>query len=224
MEGVMPEDLRLDSGGSGRTVSLLGLSGSLRRDSWNTALLRSAAAEAPDDTTLELFDLRDVPLYNEDRDDQVGGDDTPPGVLELRRRVAAADGLVLASPEYNWSYSSVLKTAIDWCSRPSFASVLLDVPTLLLGVSAGPAGTGRAQLHLRQVLLSTQTPVLMDSLQLPHGGERFDNAGRLTDEPTRELLRKLLATLRGAVLARPLTPAQHDAQYGRGSAAARRVA
>jgi hypothetical protein len=64
----------------------------------------------------------------------------------------------------------------------------------------------------------------MDSLQLPHGGERFDNAGRLTDEPTRELLRKLLATLRGVVLARPLTPAQHDAQYGRGSAAARRVA
>jgi chromate reductase len=183
-------------------VSLLGLSGSLRRDSWNTALLRNAAEELPDDTTIELFDLRDIPLYDQDRDDQVGGGDPPPPVLELRRRVRAADGLVLASPEYNWSYSGILKTAIDWCSRPSLASILVDLPTLLLGVSAGPAGTGRAQLHLRQVLLSTRTPVLMDGLQLPHGPQCFDGEGRLTDEPAREQLRTLLETLRRAAAER----------------------
>jgi chromate reductase len=212
MEGVMSEDVVLDGERWGRRVSLLGLSGSLRRDSWNTALLRNAAEELPDDTTIELFDLRDIPLYDQDRDDQVGGGEPPPPVLELRRRVRAADGLVLASPEYNWSYSGILKTAIDWCSRPSLASILVDLPTLLLGVSAGPAGTGRAQLHLRQVLLSTQTPVLMECLQLPHGRERFDDAGRLTDDPARAQLRGLLATLRDAALARQLASAAQDSQ------------
>ena len=121
------------------TISLLGLSGSLRRDSWNTALLRAAAEELPDDATLEVFDLRDVPLYDQDRDDQLGGTNTPAVVSDLRVRIAACDGLVVASPEYNWSCSSVLKTAIDWCSRPAFASVLAGVPTLLLGASGGPA-------------------------------------------------------------------------------------
>jgi chromate reductase len=183
-------------------VSLLGLSGSLRRDSWNTALLRNAAEEVPGDTTLEVFDLHDLPLYDEDRDELVGGTDTPAIVLELRRRMREADGLVLATPEYNWSFSSVLKTAIDWCSRPGSASVLVDLPTLIVGVSAGPAGTGRAQLHLRQVLLSTRTPVLMDGLQLPHGPQCFDGEGRLTDEPAREQLRTLLETLRRAAAER----------------------
>jgi chromate reductase len=206
----MSRHLGLNGDRSGRTVSLLGLSGSLRRDSWNTALLHCAAEEVPDGTTLEVFDLHDLPLYDQDHDDLAGGTDPPASVVELRRRLREADGLVLATPEYNWSFSSVLKTAIDWCSRPGFSSVLADLPTLLLGVSAGPAGTGRAQLHLRQVLLSTRTPVLMDGLQLPHGPQCFDGAGRLTNEPAREQLRTLLATLRRAAAVQPLTPAMHD--------------
>jgi chromate reductase len=177
------------------TTRLLGLSGSLRTSSWNTALLRAAAELAPTGTVVEIADLAPLPLYDQDHDDHLGAAEAPPAVESLRQAVATADGLVIASPEYNWSFSPVIKNALDWCSRPAFSSVLAGKPALLVGASGGPAGTGRAQLHLRQVLLSTRTPVLLDAVQLAHAGEHIDGTGRLHHEPTRHHLRTLLAEL-----------------------------
>lgn len=150
---------------------LLGISGSTTKESWNRALLHAAAELVPPAARLEIRDLHNAPNYNQDHDDQLGGTDPPEVVPALRRRIAQADGLVHSSPEYNWSLAGVLKNVLDWCSRPAFRSILAGEPTLLLGVSGGPAGTGRAQLHLRQVLLSTKTPVLIECLQVPNAAE-----------------------------------------------------
>jgi chromate reductase len=176
-------------------MRLLGLSGSLRAGSWNTALLRAAGELAPAGARVGIFDLAAIPQYDQDRDDQAGGSRPPEAVRELRQAVAAADAMVLASPEYNWSYSGVLKNALDWCSRPGFKSILVGVPTLLIGASGGPAGTGRAQLHLRQVLLSTRTPVLIEALQVANAAGCFDEGLRLCDEALRDQLAYLLGLL-----------------------------
>ncbi|MFE9127243.1 NADPH-dependent FMN reductase [Streptomyces sp. NPDC007148] len=178
------------------TTRLLGLCGSLRSNSWNAALLRAAAELAPNGTAFETTDLHDIPLYDQDHDELAGGSSgTPTAVITLRERIAWADGLVISSPEHNWSFSAAIKNALDWCSRPAFASVLQGRPTLLLGASGGPAGTGRAQLHLRQVLLSTRTPVLLDSVQLGNAADCIDASGRLHHQPTRDHLAALLAEL-----------------------------
>jgi chromate reductase len=176
-------------------TELLGISGSTREKSWNRALLHAAAELVPSGTRLEIADLHDVPIYNQDHDDQLGGTDTPESVLGLRRQIEHADGLVLSSPEYNWSVSGVLKNAIDWCSRPAFRSILVGKPTLLIGASGGPAGTGRAQLHLRQVLLSTKTPVLIEALQVANAAQHFNEEGRLVTQEIHDGLQKLLAEL-----------------------------
>jgi chromate reductase len=180
------------------TTRLLGLCGSLRDRSWNAALLAAAAELLPADTALDVADLRHLPLYDQDLDDHAGGGPVPDAVADLRAQVAAADGLVIASPEYNWSFSAVIKNAIDWCSRPALKSVLADRPTLLIGASGGPAGTGRAQLHLRQVLLSTRTPVLMGSVQVGFAGNHIDADGHLHHDATRDLIATLLAELSAA--------------------------
>lgn len=176
-------------------TELLGICGSTRRGSWNRALLHAAVELVPPLTRLEIQDLADIPNYDQDRDDQLGGTRTPSAVLTLRRRIERSDGLVLSSPEYNWSFSGVLKNALDWCSRPAFRSILAGKPTLLIGASSGPAGTGRAQLHLRQVLLSTRTSVLMDCLQVANASEHFDETGRLKSPEIRSQLQELLNVL-----------------------------
>lgn len=174
---------------------LLGICGSTRKGSWNLALLRTAAALTADDVSLSIQNVGDLPHYDQDRDDTLGGTDTPGPVVDLRRSVSEADALIVASPEYNWSFSGVLKNALDWCSRPAFASILAGKPTLLIGASGGPAGTGRAQLHLRQVLLSTRTPVLIDCLQVPNAADHFDAAGCITSPEIKSQLQSLIATL-----------------------------
>ncbi len=129
---------------------VLGLAGSLGRRSYNKALLSAAIEAAPDGIEVSSFDLADVPLYNPDFDDQLADGGPSPGpVVDLVERVTAADALLLVSPEYNWGPSGVLKNALDWISRPVGASPLFEKPVALAGVSPGPAGTGRAQLHLR---------------------------------------------------------------------------
>jgi chromate reductase, NAD(P)H dehydrogenase (quinone) len=178
-------------------TELLGICGSTRKASWNRALLSAAAELVAPLARLSIQDLRDIPNYDQDRDDQLGGTDPPAPVVELRRRIVEADGLVLSSPEYNWSFSGVLKNALDWCSRPASRSILAGKPVLLIGASGGPAGTGRAQLHLRQVLLSTRTPVLIEHLQIAHAAEHFDEAGRLTTPEIRDQLREVLGVLAG---------------------------
>ena len=136
--------------------SVLGMAGSLRRRSYNRALLRAAAKLAPAGVEVEVFELGELPLYNADLDETRGGGPYPQPVAALREKVIAADALLLAVPEYNWGPSGVIKNAVDWVSRPSGKSPLAYKPVALMGAAPGPAGTGRGQLQLRQNLLVDQ--------------------------------------------------------------------
>ncbi|CAA9466974.1 MAG: hypothetical protein AVDCRST_MAG65-384 [uncultured Solirubrobacteraceae bacterium] len=180
------------------TFTVLGLAGSLGRRSYNRALLAAAIESAPEGIEVSSMGLADVPMYNPDFDEHLGsGGPFPAAVEELVERVSAADALLLVTPEYNWGPSGVLKNALDWVSRPVGASPLFEKPVALAGVSPGPAGTGRAQLQLREHLLSTNSYVLQQPVvQIGDGKRRFDAELRLTDEGTRELLVAQLEALR----------------------------
>ena len=172
-------------------IHVLGFAGSLRKDSYNAAALRAAAELLPAGMTLELFDLMPLPMYNEDL--RAGGDPAP--VQEFRARIAAADALLIATPEYNASIPAVLKNAIDWASRPP-APPLTGKPVAILSASGGGFGGVRAQQHLRQIAVGTDLLVLnKPQVHIATAGEKFDATGRLTDEPTREQIRALLAAL-----------------------------
>lgn len=167
---------------------LVGISGSLRRGSLNTALLKAAAELVPEGASLEIASIAEVPLYNGDLDVEGG----PEAVRVLKARVEAADGLVVATPEYNYGIPGVLKNAIDWVSRPAFKSVLVGKPVAILGAAPGPVGTARAQPELRNVLFGTLAQVF------PHpevlvglARQRFAD-GTLKDEATREIVAKML--------------------------------
>ena len=168
--------------------------GSLRRESFNTKLLRAAVELAPDDMDATIAEIDRLPLYNADRDECLGGGPEPAPVMAFREAIEISDGMLIVTPEYNWSVPGYIKNAIDWVSRPAFESVLAGRPTLIMGASRGAAGTGRAQLHLRQILLSTRTPVMLESLELPFAREHFDEDGRL-DQETAVRVRGLMALL-----------------------------
>lgn len=169
--------------------SILCLPGSLRRHSWNRRLLMAAADYAPDGIELVLFDeLADVPMFNEDSEQDVG-----PGVQQLRRAVAKADGLLIATPEYNHSIPGVLKNAIDWLSRGT-DSVLVDKPVAVIGASTGSWGTRLAQAALRQVLTATEARVMpAPMLFVAHAGERLGADGQLHDPALTKALSSLVA-------------------------------
>jgi chromate reductase, NAD(P)H dehydrogenase (quinone) len=173
------------------TVRLLGIAGSVRKGSLNRALLRALADELPTGTTLDLFDgLAEIPTFDPD----VGHE--PPPVVALKQAMAAADGLVIATPEYNYSLPGVLKNAIDWASRPPATSPLRGRPVGIVSAAAGISGGMRAQYHLRQILVFTDSPAMSQpEVIIPKAQERFDAAGTLTDASTRELLRKYGAAL-----------------------------
>jgi chromate reductase, NAD(P)H dehydrogenase (quinone) len=174
------------------TLHVLGISGSLRRASWNTGLLRAAAELLPPGMSFEVFDLAPIPLYNQELDTP---EHMPAAVRQLKDRIAAADALLLATPEYNYSVSGVLKNAIDWASRPRQSSPLLGKPAAIASVG-GRFGGVRAQLHLRQIGLELGLQLLgKPELIVPAGWEKFDAAGNLTHDPTRHELRALLEAL-----------------------------
>lgn len=180
------------------SFTVLGLAGSLGRRSYNRALLAAAIELAPEGIEVSALDLADLPMYNPDYDENlVSGGPFPGPVDELVERVSGADALLLVSPEYNWGPSGVLKNALDWVSRPVGASPLFEKPVALAGVSPGPAGTGRAQLQLRDHLLSTNSYVLQQPVvQVGEGKRRFDADLRLTDPETRALVVAQLEALR----------------------------
>ena len=175
----------------GRNLKVLGISGSLRKGSYNTAALRAAQELTPAGMTIEIFDLSPIPPYNED----VKNVGFPPPVQELRQRIAAADALLIATPEYNYSMSGVLKNAIDWASRPP-EQPFNDKPVAIMGASPGVTGTARAQYHLRQsgVFLNMHF-VNKPEVMIGTAASKFDAEGRLTDETTRGFVRDLLASL-----------------------------
>jgi chromate reductase len=172
-------------------MHVLGISGSLRKGSYNTALLRAASELLPKSMTLEVFDLSSIPLHNDD----VRALGFPKPVQEFRDRIAAADALLIATPEYNYSIPGVLKNAIDWASRPPDPP-LDGKPAAIMGASTGDFGTVRAQMHLRQVcVFCNMFPVNKPEVLVMRAREKFDASGRLIDETARGFMRDLLTAL-----------------------------
>ena len=162
---------------------LVGISGSLRSASYNTALLRSAFENLPDGVTASIASLKGIPLFDQDDVTEHG---KPPLVEDLRSAVAAADGIVFATPEYNWSVTGAMKNAIDWLSGGP-DSPLDFKPAAIVGVGGG-SGTARSQVHLRDILGHNSLCILADPQVMVSGlGERFDGL-ELTDEETRSEL------------------------------------
>ena len=176
------------------TIKILGISGSLRKGSYNTALLHAAQELAPPDLQIEIGDISQIPLYNAD----VQAVGFPQAVEQLAGQIRAADGLLLVTPEYNYSVSGVLKNTIDWISRiknQPFAAK----PTAICGASMGPLGTARAQYHLRQIGIYLDIRFLnKPEVMVGTAHERFDAAGKLTHEPTRKFVADLMVALRDA--------------------------
>jgi chromate reductase, NAD(P)H dehydrogenase (quinone) len=176
------------------TRRVLCLAGSLRRNSWNRRLLQVAAAAAPAQMSLHVYDdLYGVPLFDEDLEQREPAG--PPGVRALRAAVAAADGLLIATPEYNQSLPGVLKNTLDWLSRASpDGEVLLDKPVAIIGASVGPWGTRLAQTAVRQVLHACGAVVMpAPTLFLANAAVRFDADGQLDATTTQSLQRLVLA-------------------------------
>lgn len=171
-------------------LQVLGIAGSLRRHSFNRGLIEAARELAPERMLIRTGDLAAIPLYNADV--QAEGDPEP--VAALKAQIAAADALLIATPEYNHLLPGVLKNAIDWVSRPLATTVFRRKPVAIMGASGGSTGTARAQLGLRQVLASVECYVLPGpQVLVANAADRFDADGRLTDERTREHIRALLA-------------------------------
>jgi chromate reductase len=172
-------------------VKILGIPGSLRRASFNRMALEAARWLLPDGATLDVCGLEDIPPYNQDVEKQ-----PPPRVVELKSRVRAADAILFATPEYNYSVPGVLKNAIDWASRPYGDSAWQGKPVAVMGASVGMLGTARAQYHLRQsFVFLNMHPVNQPEVLIGNASQRFNERGELTDETSRELIRKLLAEL-----------------------------
>jgi len=179
---------------SDRALRVVGIAGSLRKASYNRALLRAAREVAPERLRIEVLDLEDVPLFNED----VEAASEPLSVLALRDAIREADGLLIATPEYNHGVPGVLKNAVDWLSRPPRQAVLTGKPTALMGASMGMTGSARGQSQLRQSFVFTDTPAMLQpEILVARAREKFDADGRLTDEPTRKFLGRFLEAFAG---------------------------
>jgi len=174
-------------------MNVLAIPGSLRRSSFNRALLLNAAELAPEGVDVRLFeDLKLVPPFDED-DETV--ERLPTVVADLRASVAGADALLIATPEYNSSIPGQLKNAIDWVSRPAGSGAIRGKPVAVVGASTGAFGAVWAQAELRKVLGAAGARVIEGDLAVGHAAERFDERERLTDEELRATLGELLDAL-----------------------------
>ncbi len=181
-------------------LHLIGLVGSLRARSYNLGLMDAARELLPLGLELESFPLGIIPPYNEDI--RAGG--FPEPVAQLRQKIATSDGVLIATPEYNYSFSGILKNAIDWVSRPP-DQPFLDKPVAIMGASASLFGTVRAQMHLRQVFVYLDARLLQrPEIIVPDATHKFDADGRLTDAVTRDLLQTWLVAFEKWI--RRLTP------------------
>ena len=173
-------------------MKLLAISGSLRQDSYNTRLLELAETCLPAGVTYQLYRYDQLPLYNQDLD----GAEKPPAVTSLLETIAAADGLLISTPEYNYSIPGGLKNTLDWASRPAFKSVLKNKPTGLLSASMSPLGGVRAQIHLKQILAATLTPLFPAAdFLLPTAQQAFSPDGSSSDPELTIRLRSYLQEL-----------------------------
>jgi chromate reductase len=170
---------------------ILGIAGSLRKQSFNRSLLRAAQELAPEGVRLDVFELDGIPPFNQD--DEAN---PPAKVAELKQRVRDADAILLVTPEYNYSVPGVLKNAIDWASRPYGDSAWSGKPVAVMGASVGTLGAARAQYHLRQMFVFLNMyAVNQPEVMLSNAHKHFDQDGKLTDETARKLIRQLLEEL-----------------------------
>ena len=170
---------------------VVAISGSLRKASTNTMALRAAQLLAPAGMEIEMADLSQIPLYNEDLRSQ----GEPEAVLQLKRQIQAADAVLIATPEYNFSIPAVLKNALDWVSRPP-APPFDGKPVAIMGVATGPLGTARVQYHLRQVLVFMNSfTVNKPEVFIGHSASKFNEQGELTDPTTAQFIHDLLVSL-----------------------------
>ena len=171
--------------------TILGIPGSLRRGSYNRAALRAAQLLAPQGVRVEIFELEGIPPFDQDLET-----DPPPRVRELKAAVRAAEALLFVSPEYNYSIPGVLKNAIDWGTRPPKDNCWDGKPGAIMGVSTGIFGTARMQYHLRQVFVNIGVQaVTKPEVMIAQAAQKFDADLNLTDEKTREFVRKLIVAL-----------------------------
>lgn len=177
-------------------MHVLAISGSLRRDSYNSRLLRAAAILLPPDAELALCaSLKDIPPFDEDDEDDEDGP-AHIAVARLRRAVARTDAILLATPEYNGSIPGQLKNALDWLSRPYATNPLRGKRVAVIGASVGPYGAVWAQAEARRVLDAIEAQVLDRELPLGAASEQFDASGRLLDDDVVAQLRELLSESR----------------------------
>jgi chromate reductase, NAD(P)H dehydrogenase (quinone) len=177
-------------------VKVLGISGSLRRDSHNTKLLRAAADVLPPAAELELYEgLWAIPPYSEDA--EALGEPAP--VSELKRAIAEADAVLFATPEYNHSIPGQLKNALDWVSRPAAVNPMRGKPAAVVGASTGLFGAVWAQAELRKVLSALGARVVDAELPVARAAEAFDARGNLDEPAIDEALREITLELLGEV-------------------------
>ena len=174
-----------------KPVRILGIAGSLRRESYNRATLRAATQLVPEGATIDIFELGGIPGFNQDEEAN-----PPAKVVELKRQVREADAILIVTPEYNYSVPGVLKNAIDWASRPYGDSAWNGKPVAIMGASIGAIGTARAQYHLRQMFVFLNMfPINQPEVMIGNASERFDGEGNLTHDQTKEFIRQLLQNL-----------------------------
>jgi chromate reductase len=174
-------------------LSILGFAGSLRRGSYNRAILKAAQEMVPSGAQLEIFDLEGIPPFNQDMENK-----PVKKVTEFKAAIRAADALLIATPEYNYSMSGVLKNALDCASRPYGDNALEGKPVAIMGASIGMLGTARAQYHLRQsCVFLNMYPLNRPEVMVPFAQEKIDEQGRMTDPKTREKIAELVEALIG---------------------------
>ncbi len=172
-------------------IKILGFAGSLRKDSYNKAILRAALELLPENAEMEIFDLEGIPLFNQDLENE-----PTEKVKEFKAKIRAADAILIATPEYNYSMPGVLKNAIDQASRPYGDNALKGKCVAIMGASPGMLGTARAQSHLRQSFVFLDVHTLNSpEVIIPFAHEKIDRNGQLIDQKTKEFIEGLLKRL-----------------------------
>ena len=174
-----------------RQLKILGVVGSLRKGSYNKALMRTAMKLLPEGVTMDVFDLAEIPPFNQDLER------TPPKIVsEFKSKIRASDAILFVSPEYNYSIPGVLKNAIDWASRPHGDNAFDGKPVAVMSASIGRLGGARMQYHLRQVFVYLNMyPINHPEFMLPNAADYFDEDGNLTDKETGKRIQELIEAL-----------------------------
>ena len=172
-------------------IKILGFAGSLRKGSFNRALLRNAGRLVPNNSTLEIFELDGIPLFNQDVEKEM-----PEKVREFKSKIREADAVLISTPEYNYSVPGVLKNAIDFASRPYGDNPFDGKPVAIMSASIGMLGGARAQYHLRQIFVFLNMyPINRTEVMVNFAADRFDSNGNLLDETSQKLIGELIQNL-----------------------------